>query len=162
TFLDTLAADVRYGLRMLPRSPMFTATALLTLALGIGANTAIFGVIDSVLIRPLSYPQPQRLVGVWHTAPGMKGFGDSVDCTPSMYFTYHEENRTFQQFGIWSSGGANIIGMAEPELRRALLVTYGVLDALGVQPLVGRWFSQADDTLGTPETVILTYGYWQQ
>ena len=162
TFLDTLAGDLRYGLRMLARSPLFTAAALLTLALGIGANTAIFGVIDSILIRPLSYPHAEALVGVWHTAPGIHGFGETVDCAPSMYFTYRHENRTFQQFGLWSSNGASVTGVSQPEMARALLVTDGVLDALGVQPLLGRWFSQADDTPGTAETVILTYGYWQR
>ena len=79
-----------------------------------------------------------------------------------MYFTYREENQTFEQFGLWSSGGASVTGVAEPELPRALFVTYGVLDALGVKPLLGRWFSQADDTPGSPETVMLTYGYWQR
>ena len=79
-----------------------------------------------------------------------------------MYFTYRDENRTFEHFGVWGSNGASVTGTAEPELPRALVVTYGVLDALGVQPLLGRWFSQADDTPGTPETVILTYGYWQR
>jgi predicted permease len=79
-----------------------------------------------------------------------------------MYFTYREENRIFQQFGAWSSGGASVTGIAEPELPRALYVTYGVLDAVGVKPLLGRWFSQADDTPASPETVMLTYGYWQR
>ena len=79
-----------------------------------------------------------------------------------MYFTYREQNRTFQQFGVWNSGGASVTGVAEPEVLRALFVTYGVLDALDVKPLLGRWFSSADDTPGSPETVILTYGYWQR
>jgi predicted permease len=79
-----------------------------------------------------------------------------------MYFTYREENRTFQQFGLWNTGGARVTGTAEPELPRALFVTYGVLDSVGVKPLLGRWFSPADDTPGSPETVILTYGYWQR
>ena len=79
-----------------------------------------------------------------------------------MYFTYREQNRTFQQFGVWSSNGASVTGVAEPEMLRALFVTYGVLDALGVKPLLGRWFSQTDDTPGSPETVMLTYGYWQR
>ncbi len=160
-WLDSLWSDFRYALRGLWHQPTFTATALLTLALGIGANTAIFGVIDSILIRPLPYPHAEALVGVWHTA-SFQGFGDSIECTPSMYFTYRDENRTFQHFGVWSSNGARVTGAAEPELPRSLVVTYGVLDALGVQPLLGRWFSQADDTPGTPETVILTYGYWQR
>ena len=161
-FLDALVRDLRYSLRLLARSPMFTAAALLTLALGIGGTTAIFGVIDSILIRPLPYPHAEALVGVWHTAPGLPAFGPSVNCTPSMYFTYREENRTFQQFGVWQSNGASVTGIAEPELPRALFATYGVLDALGVEPVLGRWFSQADDTPGSAETVILTYGYWQR
>ena len=118
--------------------------------------------IDSILIRPLAYPHAEALVGVWHTAPGLPGVPDSIGCSPSMYFTYREENRTFQQFGVWNSGGASVTGIAEPEVPRALFVTYGVLDAVGVKPLLGRWFSPADDTPGSPETVILTYGYWQR
>ncbi|HEY7392929.1 MAG TPA: ABC transporter permease, partial [Bryobacteraceae bacterium] len=161
-WLDTLSSDLRYALRGLRHHPSFTAAALLTLALGIGANTAIFGVIDSILIRPLSYPHAEALVGVWHTAPGFQGFGENLECTPSMYFTYREENRTFQHFGVWQSNGASVTGIAEPDFPRALYVTYGVLDALGVPPLFGRWFSQADDTPGTTQTVILTYGYWQR
>jgi len=159
--LDSLSSDLRYAWRGLRRHPSFTAAALLTLALGIGANTAIFAVIDSILIRPLAYPHAEALVGVWQTAPGLPGF-ENLSCSPSMYFTYREENRTFQQFGVWNSNGASVTGIAEPELPRSLFVTYGVLDAVGVQPLLGRWFSQADDTPGTPETVILTYGYWQR
>jgi putative ABC transport system permease protein len=161
-WLDSLGSDFRYALRGLRHQPTFTATALLTLALGIGANTAIFGVIDSILIRPLAYPHAEALVGVWHTAPGFGSFGENLECTPSMYFTYRDENRTFEHFGVWGSSGASVTGTGEPELPRALMVTYGVLDTLGVEPLFGRWFSQADDTPGTGETVILTYGYWQR
>ena len=144
------------------KAPAFTAAVILTLALGIGANTAIFGVIDSILIRPLPYPQAEALVSVWHTAPGLPGAPATLGCSPSMYFTYREENRTFEQFGVWRSSGASVTGIAEPELPRALFVTYGVLDAVGVKPLLGRWFSQADDTPGSAETVMLTYGYWQR
>src|SRR5579871_5887500 len=161
-WLDTLTSDLRYALRGLRHHPSFTAAVILTLALGIGANTAIFGVIDSILIRPLSYPRAEELVGIWHTAPGLRGFGDSVSCTPSLYVTYQDENRTFERFGVWSSGGASVTGVGEPELPRALFVTYGLLDALDVKPLLGRWFSRADDTPGSTETVMLTYGYWQR
>ena len=79
-----------------------------------------------------------------------------------MYFTYREENQTFQNVGIWSNGGASVTGVAEPERLQALFVTYGILQALDVQPAVGRWISQSDDTPGSPETVMLTYGYWQR
>jgi putative ABC transport system permease protein len=118
-------------------------------------------VIESILIRPLPYPEAEALVSIWHTAPGVPGV-PVLACSPSMYFTYREENRTFRQFGVWSSGGASVTGVAEPEQPRALFVTYGVLDAVDVKPLLGRWFSQADDTPGSAETVILTYGYWQR
>jgi hypothetical protein len=79
-----------------------------------------------------------------------------------MYFSYREENRTFQDIGLWNNGGASVTGVAEPERVQALYVTHGTLEALGVQPLAGRWFSEMDDTPGAPDTVILTYGYWQR
>jgi predicted permease len=161
-FMETLLRDTRHALRRLRRTPAFTAAVLLTLALGIGANTAIFGVIDSILIRPLAYPNAEALVGIWHTSSGRPGSDGIESCSPSMYFTYREQNRTFQQFGLWNSGGANVTGVEVPEVLRALFVTYGVLDALDVKPLLGRWFSPAEDTPGSPETVILTYGYWQR
>src|SRR5262249_43964280 len=77
-------------------------------------------------------------------------------------FHYGEQNRTFREFGLWSNGGATLTGVGEPEALQAIVVTYGTLQALGIQPAVGRWFSQADDTPGTAETVMLTYGYWQR
>jgi len=159
---ETLIRDVRHAMRRLRKTPAFTAAALLTLALAIGANTAIFAVIDSILIKPLPYPHAEALIGVWHTAPGLPGLPSSLGCSASIYFTYREENRTFEQFGLWGSSGARVTGIAEPEMPRALFVTYGVLDAVGVKPLLGRWFSQADDTPGSAETVMLTYGYWQR
>src|SRR5215472_16756323 len=106
----------RFALRLrgLWHRPSFSAAALLTLALGIGANTAIFGVIDSIMIRPLPYPHAEQLAGVWHSAPGIPALPGSLPCSPSMYFTYREENRTFQQFGVWESNGASVTGVAEP------------------------------------------------
>jgi hypothetical protein len=159
--LETLARDTRHALRRFRKNPAFTAAVVLTLALGIGGNTAIFGVIESVLIRPLAYPNAEELVGVWHTAPGMSAADPLHSCSPSMYFTYREENRTFQHFGLWRFGVAPVTGAGEPELPRVLMVTHGVL-ALDVKPSLGRWFSQADDTPGSPETVILTHGYWRR
>jgi predicted permease len=148
--------------RRLARAPMFTTVALVTLALGIGANTAIFSVVNGVLIKPLPYPKSEELIGIWHVAPGVTSIGDNINCSPTMYFTYREQNRTFQEMGLWSNGGASITGIGDPEQVQALFVTYGTLDALGVRPALGRWFSQADDTPGTPESIILTHGYWQR
>ena len=141
---------------------MFTSIALITLALGIGANTAIFSVVNGVLIKPLPYPKAEQLAGVWHSAPGITGFPGDVNCSPTMYFTYREENRTFQGFGVWSLDGGTVTGMGEPEQVLAMDFTYGVLNALGTQPVSGRWFSESDDQPGATATVILTYGYWQR
>jgi putative ABC transport system permease protein len=112
--METLLTDIRHALRRLRRAPAFTAAVVLTLALGIGANTAIFGVIDSILLRPLPYPHAEALVGVWQTAPGIPALPPNLACSPSMYFTYREENRTFEQFGLWQSNGASVTGIAEP------------------------------------------------
>ncbi len=106
-FLDTLGHDVRHGLRLLRHSPTFTVVALLTLAIGIGANTAVFSVVNSVLLNPLAYPKPDELVAVWHKAPGAEGLqsvsGD-LRLSASMYFTYAEHNKTLQSLGVWATG----------------------------------------------------------
>src|SRR5208337_4498057 len=124
--------------------------------------TAIFSVVNGVLIKPLPYPEAQQLAGVWHLAPGVAGIAGNINCSPTMYFTYREENRTFQEFGVWSLDGGTVTGMGEPEQVLAMDFTYGVLNALGTQPVAGRWFSEADDKPGATETVILSYGYWQR
>jgi predicted permease len=148
--------------RRFTRAPMFTAVALMTLAIGIGANTAVFSVVNGVLIKPLPYPNADELIGIWHSAPGV-GFNDGrLSVSPTMLFTYREEGRSFHELGLWQSGGVTVTGLAEPEQVRNLRVTYGVLQALGVPPMLGRWFSREDDTPGTPETVILMHGYWQR
>jgi putative ABC transport system permease protein len=155
-------SSLHHVFRRFAMAPTFTAIALITLALGIGANTAIFSVVNGVLIKPLPFPHSQNLVSIWHSAPGLSGVVGDLDCSPAMYFTYSEENHTFQEFGLWENRNASVTGVGDPEELRALLVTYGTLQALGVQPAVGRWFSQADDTPGSPETVMLTFGYWQR
>ena len=141
---------------------MFTAIVLITLALGIGANTAIFSVVNGVLIKPLPYSDSQQLVGVWHLAPGISGITGNINCSPTMYFTYRDEGRTFEEFGLWSNDGVTVTGAGEPEQVAALDFTYGTFQALRVPPAAGRWFSQSDDAPGAPDTVILTYGYWQR
>jgi predicted permease len=152
---------LRHSLRRLLRAPSLTATALVTLAIAIGPNTAVFSIVRGVLIKPLPYPDAERLVGIWHAAPGLSLPGD-LNCSPSMYFTYGEENRSFEHFGLLSQGGATVTGVAEPELVLSALVTYGALQALGVPPALGRLFSREDDTPGSAETVILSGGYWRR
>ena len=139
---------------------MFTAVTLLTLAIGIGANTAIFSVLEGVLLKPLPYPHPEELVAVRLTAPGINL--KDVSLSPSDYFIFREQNRTFQDIGLYMGYSANITGFGEPEHASGLLVTDGVLPVLGATPLLGRSFTRTDDQAGSPNTVMLTYGYWQR
>jgi predicted permease len=162
---DTCRRDVRYALRVLRRNPTFTVVALLTLALGIGANTAVFSVVNSVLLKPLPYPHSEQLVAVWNRAPGAPSFAevsDGLRLSLSMYVNYQEENHTFQQFGVWSSGTAAVTGLRDPEEVRTVVLTGGTLQALAVPPRLGRWISEADQKPGSAATVMLTYGYWQR
>jgi predicted permease len=154
------ANQFKHLLRRLLRSPMFTLVTVLTIAIGVGANAAIFSVINGVLLKPLPYPDPERLVGVWQSAPGI-GIQD-LNASPSDYFTFRDENRTMQQFGVWTGGSVSVTGLAAPEQVQSLTVTEGTLNALGVQPLFGRWFNATNDRPGSPDTAILTYGYWQR
>lgn len=160
TSLEDVLRDLRHGLRALRRTPSFTVIACFTLAIGIGAATAVFSIINGVLLKPLPYPDADALVGVWHRAPGI--FPGDVEISATQYFTYRDENRTFQEFGLWAAGSATATGRSEAEQVQSLLVTYSTLEALGIRPGIGRWFSQEDDTPGSPETVILVDGYWQR
>ncbi len=155
-----MTSQLRYVLRKLVRSPGFTLVSVVTLALGIGANTAIFSVVNGVLLKPLAFEEPEDLVGVWHSAPGL-GF-DRINQSPATYFTYREENRVFDDFGVFASWPLSVTGFAEPESVPAILVTDGVLATLRIRPLLGRGFTVEDDIPGSPETVILSYGYWQR
>jgi putative ABC transport system permease protein len=173
--LDTLFRDAKYGLRVLRHNLVFTVVAVLTLAIGIGANTAVFSVVNSVLLRPLRYPKPDELVALRQVAPGAAGlanFSNGLLLSPSMYFTYSEQNRAFRSLGVWSFGNANVTGIAEPEQVRVVFVSDGTLQALGVPPAFGRWLSSADQAptgkqaapgfFGQSTTLMLSYGYWQR
>ena len=154
-----ISNQLKHIVRRLARAPLFTSVTVATLAIAIGANTAIFSVLDGVLLKPLPYPHPEQLVGVWHTAPGVNI--TDLNMSPSLYFTYREEGRTFQDVGLWKEGAASVTGLAEPERVTVLRVTDGVIPLLGVPPLLGRSFSRQDDQAGSPPTVMLSHGYWQ-
>ena len=160
--LDTSWREVRYAFRGLLRRPAFTLAAVLTLALGLGATTAIFSVVNAVLLKPLPYPNAERLVALSHAAPGLSL--DRIEMSPSLYFTYRDETTTLRNIGLFGNGGQSVTGVGDPEQARALFVTYGVLSALGVPPMLGRAFTEADDTppVQGPDPVMLTYAYWQR
>src|SRR5512133_3203521 len=114
-----------------------------THAVGIGANTAIFSVVYAVLLKPMPFDEPERLVGVWHTAPGINV--PLLNQGPATYFTYREEGRAFDDIGLWDSASVAITGRGEPERVRALMVTDGTLGILRTRPALGRCFSRSDD-----------------
>jgi predicted permease len=158
--MAALVSRARRVLHALRRAPLFTSVAIVTLAVGIGANTAIFSVVYAVLLKPLPFDRPERLVGVWHTAPGLNI--PVINQGPATYMTYREENRVFEQIGLWDGAAVSITGRGEPEKVEALFVTDSTLPALRVQPLLGRRFTAEDDSPKAPERVMLTYGYWQK
>ena len=162
TFIEGTLRDVRHALRMIRTRPGFSAAALLSLALGIGANTAIFSVLNGVLIRPLPYPEPDALVGVFNTVVIQGQRIENAGLSPGMYAACTQGSRAFERFGVWSSGAATVTGMGDAEQIVSVTATQGVLPALGVPAYLGRWFSNEDDTPGTPETAILSYAYWQR
>ena len=146
-------------LRALVRVPAFTGLVVFTLALGIAANTAIFSVIQAVLLKPLPFHDPDQLVDVDHRAPGVNI--EHAGSAAFLHFTYRESGTSFQDVGLWTPETFSVTGVGEPEEVRGLDVTAGVFPILGVQPAVGRLFSRKDDSPGSPETVVLSYEYWQ-
>jgi predicted permease len=158
--MESLSDQLRQVLRRLSRSPIFTVITIITLAAGVGANIAVFSVVEGVLLKPLPYPRAETLVGVWHTAPDLNM--DEVNMAPSNYFIYREQNRVFEDIGVYQGYSVAVTGQGNPEQVPALVATDGVLPTLGVAPMIGRWFSRADDTPGAADTVMLDYGYWQR
>ena len=141
--MGSFADELRQTLRSLRHAPVFTAMTLVTLAAGVGANTAIFSVLEGILLKPLPYPHAEQLVTVAHTAPGLNAA--DFPASPSTYFIYREQSRTFQDIGLYTGDSVSVTGIAEPEQVQALLVTDGTLPILGIRPMLGRWFTRADD-----------------
>jgi len=160
--IDNFTRDVRYALRMIWTKRGFSVPALLTLALGIGANIAIFGVVNAVLIRSLPYAEPEKLIGVSNSAVFSGQVINDWPLTLDMYAAYNEQARSFADFGVWTVGAAAVTGAGDPEQVATVSMTHGVLPALGVQPYLGRWFSSADEVPGAQKAVILSYKYWQR
>ncbi|MCM3901010.1 MAG: ABC transporter permease [Pyrinomonadaceae bacterium] len=158
--METFWQDLRYALRMLRKNPGFTAVAVITLALGIGANTAIFSVVNSVLLRPLPFRSPDQLVRVYSEFPTMqlKKFWLS----PPELLDIQKEAKSWEAIGAWAPGGLNVGTNSEPLRVTSAAVTRGLIDTLGVQPAQGRNFTAEEDINGGPRVAILSYGLWQR
>jgi putative ABC transport system permease protein len=151
--------DLRLALRALAKRPLFSGVVILVLALGIGATSAIFTLVDAIVLSPLPFPDSDRLVAVQHAAPA-QGMSDAGQCA-AWHFTYVDEARAFQELGMFSSASASVTGSGAPEALPVLQVTEGVLPAVRLTPVVGRIFAAEDmDPDGQP-TVMLGEGYWQ-
>jgi predicted permease len=159
--VDSLARDLRHALRTLPRKPAFTLAAVATLALGIGATTAIFSVVYSVLLKPLPYPNSDELVRIRYSAAALNT--DDLYSSPTQYFTYRAEGRTLAELGMWGEGGATVTGADGTERIRSIFVTHGLLQALGVQPARGRWFTEQEHGPAAegPNPIIVSYAFAQ-
>ena len=151
---------LRHTIRTLLRAPVFALATVATLALAIGATTAIFSVVDGVLLEPLPFPQSDRLVAVRHLMPQLDD--GEHDGSPAFYFTYRDHNTTFESVAIWYPTTATVTGAGDPEEIQAVRASVEFLPTLRVEPLLGRRFTAADDRPGSPLTALLSYGYWQR
>ena len=158
--MTTVGQDLRYALRMLARSPGFTAVAVATLALGIGANTAIFSVVHAVLLKPLPFDRPEELVRVTADLKG-QGLVDAGVSPPEL-FDYRDRSGAFSQISGLYPINANITGMERPERAEVLLVDIGYFDLLGVKPQVGRFFEKPDYRPGIAEIAVISDGWWRR
>lgn len=159
--MESIFKDIRYGFRSLLKRPGFTAIALIALALGIGANTAIFSIVNAILIRPLPYPDPDQLVWVW---ANIRNGTNTASVSPADFLDYRSQNKTFEQFA--ASGvqalPVNLTGGGDPERLMASIVTGNYFDTFRIAPALGRGFSLDNEKPGQDQVVVLSYGLWQK
>src|SRR5215211_5892924 len=152
--------DIRYGIRMLLKQPGFTIVAVITLALGIGANTAIFSLVNSILLRPLPFRDPDRLVRMVQASPklGLASWGVSQ----ADFAAYREQNRSFESIAIYNNTATNLTGAGEPECLPVATVTADFFKVFGVNPLLGRTFVEGEDVQGKNQICVISYAFWQR
>ncbi len=158
--MQTLLQDLRYALRMLAKKPSFTAIALITLTLGIGANTAIFSVVNALLLRPLPYPNADQLVVIWGKLPG-HGL-DKLAASGAEFVDYRDRNQVFSSVATYASNGRNLTGVSEPERINVTFVTAAFFSVIDTKPLHGRTFFAEEDQPGRDAVVVLNYNLWQK
>ena len=158
--MENVVRDVRAGVRMLMKKPGFTLVVVLTLAVGIAANTAIFSVVNGVLLRRLPYRQDDRIVTVWQSAP--KRGVEREETSPANFFDWLEQSQSFEALGMAEPWGHLLIGDGEPEAIRSWVVSPGFFEALGAQALLGRTFLAEEYQVGSSPVVVVGYKWWQQ
>ncbi len=158
--MNTLLQDIRYAVRSLRRSPGFAAAAIATLALGIGANAAVFSLVRSVLLRPLPFPEADRLVAIAESNPE-KGW-DIFAVSPPNFFDWQEGSRSFSAMAAYTTTSATLTGRGEPEQLNATVATGGFFPALAVAPQLGRTFGAAETVRGNERAVVLSHGLWMR
>jgi putative ABC transport system permease protein len=157
---ERLKQDVRFGLRMLKRNPAFSVVAVLTLALGIGANTAIFSLIQAVLLRPLPFPEPDRLVRIWERRPSSREA--NLPISGHEFAAWKEQSHVFEKMALFTPGGATITGAGEPEQISLMRVSADFFPVLGVQPVLGRTILPGEDRAGKDRVAVLSDGLWRR
>lgn len=151
---------MKHSLRRLFKSPAFALTAIITVGAAIGANALIFSVVNGVVLKPLPYPDPKALVGVWHVAPGV--MPGELNQSAGTYFMEREAAQSFIDIGLWQTGSVTVTGRGEPEQVRSITVTDGTLPILGIHPVLGRTISREDDTPSGPWVAMVTHRYWKR
>lgn len=159
--MDSILKDIRYGVRSLLKRPGFTAIALIALALGIGANTAIFSLVNAVVLQPLPYPEPDQLVWAWGN---IRNGGNRASVAPLDFLDFRSQNKTFEQFAASGTmpGSRNLTGSGEPERLLVSLVTGNYFDTFGVRPALGRGFSLQNEKPGHDQVTVLSHAFWQK
>jgi predicted permease len=160
--METLSQDVRYGVRALLKTRGFTAAAVLALALGIGANSAIFSVINAVLLRPLPYSNPERLVVISETNMQPQVMSDQLPVAPANFVDWREQNQVFESIGACANNIFNLTGTGEPERIRGMFATSDMFDTLGVTPMLGRVYRSEEDKPGSARVVVLSHALWRR
>src|SRR5438309_1988860 len=158
--METLWYELSHSIRALTKHPGFTAVAVLSLAIGIGANSAIFSVINALLLRPLPYKDADRLVILWQRSPGLNVPQDWF--SPGQYLDVKTQNHVFEQVAITIGGSYNLTGQGTPEHIDGARVSSSLFPLLGANAMFGRAFSPEEDEPGKPPVVILSYGFWQR
>src|SRR5688500_2826384 len=158
--MESLRSDITYAIRNLWKRPGFTLIAVLTLALGIGANTAIFSAINALLLKPLPFPELDRVIAIWDKSPS-RGY-DHNEVTFANYLDWQAQNQSFEQLALYRWWNANLAGIDPPERIQGFLVTANYLDALGMKPILGRNFLPEENQPGKDTVAIISHSLWQR